>query len=109
MVSDTELTEESNVECTNWTKGINYVLSDSEDDEDSDWEDTDNESFTAESDTDSDKDLDLKELEGQILVEGLKKHWELELELQMLSQLTPYVLLLGIVLTGPVTWNQKNW
>jgi hypothetical protein len=91
IVSDTELTEESDVECTGWTGGINHVLSDSEDHEDSDWEDTDDEeSFTADSDTDSDEDLDLEELEGQDLVEGLKKHWELELELQMLSQPTPY-------------------
>ena len=38
IVSDTELTEESDVECTGWTGGINHVLSDSDDDEDSDWE-----------------------------------------------------------------------
>jgi hypothetical protein len=92
IVSDTELTEENDVECTGWTGGINHVWSDSEDDEDSDWEDTDDEGFTADSDTDSDEDLE--ELEGQDLVEGLKKHWELELELQMLLQLTPYELLL---------------
>jgi hypothetical protein len=41
IVSDTELTEENDVECTGWTGGINHVWSDSEDDEDSDWEDTD--------------------------------------------------------------------
>ena len=41
IVSNTELTEEHDVECTGWTGGTNHVLSDSEDYEDLDWEGTD--------------------------------------------------------------------
>jgi hypothetical protein len=93
--SDTGIMGDSDVECTGWTGGVNHVLSDSEDDET--WEETHSVTDSldsAESEIDSDEDLDLEELEGQDLVEGLKKCWELELELQMLTQLTPYELLL---------------
>ena len=82
---DLEMESESDVECTGWTGGIShpFKLSDSEDD--SVWLDSD-------TDVDSDEDFDLEELEGQDLVEGLKKYWEQEL--QLLTQQTPYELLL---------------
>jgi hypothetical protein len=87
---------DSDIECTGWTGDISHVLSDSEDDED--WEDADSEdsedSEESESDEDSDEDFDLEELEGQDLVEGLRKCWELELELQKLTQPTSYEVLL---------------
>jgi len=69
--------EESDIDCTSWTGGIGHVLSDSKDDEA--WEDTDDSDSTEdfESDTDSDEDFELEELEGQDLVEQLRKCWEL--------------------------------
>jgi hypothetical protein len=89
--SDSDL----DIEC-GWTGDISHVLSDSEDDED--WKDADSEdtedSEEFESDEDSDEDFDLEELEGQDLVEGLRKCWELELELQKLTQPTSYEVLL---------------
>jgi hypothetical protein len=83
-----QLEKESDAECTDWTGGVNHVLSDSENDED--WEDI--YSASEASDSDNDEDHDLEELEGQDLVEGLHKYWALEL--QELAQLTPYELLL---------------
>jgi hypothetical protein len=108
--SDTELIAESlnDDECTSWTGGISHILSDSEDsDEDVDWEDTD-ENLTSEmdEDSDSDEDLDLEELEGQDLVEALKKYWELEMELQKISQPTPYELLLQKRNLKPQEWKK---
>jgi hypothetical protein len=93
---NTESDLDSDIECTGWSGDISHVLSDSEDDED--WEDADSEdtedSEEFESDEDSDEDFDLEELEGQDPVEGLRKCWEWELELQKLTQLTSYEVLL---------------
>jgi hypothetical protein len=91
---DTESEEDTDIECTHWTGGVNHTMSDSDSDDEI-WEDTHLVVTCSddESDVKGDEDFDLEELEGQELIEGLKKHWELELDLQALSQLTPYELL----------------
>jgi len=89
LVSDSN---DSDLECTGWSGGVNHVLSDSEHDED--WEDVHSVSEDSTAD-DSDSDGDLEELEGQDLLEGLEKHWEVEQEMQDLMKPMLYDILMG--------------
>ncbi|KAN0133340.1 hypothetical protein V8E53_008780 [Lactarius tabidus] len=78
----------SEIECTGWNGGVNYVASDTETD-DEDWKDTDSDSGGAESGEDNNKDIE--GLEGEDLLDSLRNKWELlQQELEDLGKATPY-------------------
>ncbi|KAG6870026.1 hypothetical protein C0992_001227, partial [Termitomyces sp. T32_za158] len=63
------------IECTRWTGGVNHEESDSETD-DEEWRDTDLEA-NGEDGEDGEDNESLEQLEGQDLVKGLQKKWEI--------------------------------
>jgi hypothetical protein len=82
----------SEIECTGWNGGVNYVASDTDTD-DKDWKDTDSDSGGAKSGEDlgEDDNKDLEGLEGEDLLDSLQNRWELlQQELKDLGRATPY-------------------
>jgi uncharacterized sporulation protein YeaH/YhbH (DUF444 family) len=92
--SESEDDHDSDIECTGWTGGVNHVPSDTDTDSgDEDWKDTDLDGGSADSDEDDNEDLE--DLEGEDLLDGLQKKWELlQQELEDLEKPTPYECIL---------------
>ena len=85
---DSEDSHDSEIECTGWNGGVNYVASDTDLD-DEDWKDTDSDSGGAESGEDDNHDLE--GLEGEVLLDSLQNKWKLlQQELEDLGKATPY-------------------
>lgn len=84
-----DLQTDADDECTRWMGGVSHTLLDSE--EDSDWLDAGSDSGLSDTTRDTDDDdSDLEELEGDDLVEGLRKQYQLQKELQDLRRPSPY-------------------
>ncbi|KAI9456573.1 hypothetical protein BJY52DRAFT_1224236 [Lactarius psammicola] len=80
-------THDSDIECTGWTGGVNYVPSDTDTDDEG-WKETDLDGEGVGSDEDDNRDLE--DLEGEELLDGLRNKWELQQELEDLAKPTPY-------------------
>ncbi|KAI9452726.1 hypothetical protein BJY52DRAFT_1402484 [Lactarius psammicola] len=80
-------THDSDIECTGWTGGVNYVSSDTDTDDEG-WKETDLDGEGVGSDEDDNRDLE--DLEGEDLLDGLRNKWELQQELEDLAKPTPY-------------------
>jgi hypothetical protein len=81
----------SDIECTGWTGGVNYVPSDMDTDTgDEDWKDTDLDGGSTGAESDE-NDEDLEDLEGEDLLDSLRNKWEhRQQELEDLAKPTPY-------------------
>lgn len=89
--------DDSDIECTSWNGGVNYILSDSEDE---DWTKTDSDSDIR--NDDSPDDFDLKELNREDLIKSLQIRCQHELDLEELATPTSYKHLLH-------TKTPKDW
>jgi hypothetical protein len=93
-IEQSDVDHDSEIECTGWNGGVNYVASDTDTDGE-DWKDTDSDSGGAESGEDlgpgEDDNQDLEGLEGEDLLDSLRNKWELlQQELEDLGKATPY-------------------
>ena len=71
--NEPEVNNDSEIECTGWNGGVNYVASDTDSD-DEDWKDTDSDGGGAKSGEDNNKDLE--GLEGEDLLDSLWNKWD---------------------------------